>query len=218
MEAVLLAIGAAVLVALFGIAFRRPREYIVEFWRAGRGRPRSRFHIILGSHWPSVWMVVPSGEGPKIAWQCELTVTNGGNREDAPVRGELRWGARATVFTTPLRPTRHDQPSLLASLAPEEAGVLMVNAWTSLEHGDDPAGELRADIVLYDRYGGDHRTQVTFGPAPPAPPRVTPLGECGMSADLGARLVYCDLPADHEGEHVAHDEVNGMRARWEREG
>ena len=216
--AILLALAAAVVVALISLVFKRPRGYVVEFWRAGRGMPYSRFHIVLGSHWPSVWMVVPSGEGPKIAWQCELIVTNGGNREDAPVRGELRWGKRSTVFTTPLRPTRHDQPTLLASLAPEEGGVLMLNAWTSLEPGDEPAGDLLAAIVLYDRHGGHHEAEVIFSPTPPPPPRATPPGECGTSVDRGDRMVYCDLPVGHAGAHIAHDEVNGMRVRWDDDG
>jgi hypothetical protein len=208
------ALLAAIIIGAITFAFERPRKYVVDFWRRGRNRPFSQLHVVLGGRWPSVWTRVQSVEGPRIAWQCELIVTNGGNRTDAPVRGEIRWNQRAATFLTPLRPAAAG-PGRVTELAPEQAATLIVNAWTLLEPGDNPAGDLRAEVVLFDRFGGSHKTAVTFSPPPRA---VVQSGKCGSSTVKDDEFIYCDQKEGHAGNHSRLDETTGISTTWDDDG
>jgi hypothetical protein len=128
-------------------------------------RPESRLHVVRGSPFPPTWTRVDAPErGPMIAWQCQLIVTNGGTRPDAPVNGELSWSGRVTSFTAPL--SRPGQPAV-TTLAPNESATLMLNAWTPLKDGETPDGNLSADLRLFDRFEGSSNTvRVTFSLPP----------------------------------------------------
>jgi hypothetical protein len=128
-------------------------------------RSESRLHVVRGSAFPPTWTLVDTPDGGSmIGWQCQLIVTNGGTRPDAPVEGELSWSGRLTSFMTPL--IRPGEP-LVTTLAPNESATLMLNAWTPLEDGESIDGDLSADIRLFDRFeGSSNPVHVSFSPPP----------------------------------------------------
>jgi len=203
------ALAAAAIVGVIIWMFKRPREYLTKFWRAGRNKPFSRLHAVLGTHFPPNWMRVDTAEGPKMAWQCELTVTNGGNRDDAPARGELRWNGRTTTFTTPL--IIRGQPTIVAALQPEASATLLLSAWTDLKDGEDPAGDQHTALRLFDRYGGSYRLRVTF---PPVRRAVVQPGKCGVTTVRDNRTVFCEQPEGHDGQHMALDPDTRIVTTW----
>jgi hypothetical protein len=203
------AMAAAAIVGLIVWLFKRPREYLTEFWRAGRNKPFSRLHVVLGSHFPPNWMRVDTAGGPKMAWQCELTITNGGNRPDAPARGELRWNGRTTTFLTAL--TRRNQLIADGALEPGESAPLLMSAWTDLRDSEDPASDQRTVLRLFDRYGGSFQLRVTF---PPVHRVVVQLGECRVTTVRDNRTVFCDQPEGHEGQHSALDPATSIATTW----
>jgi hypothetical protein len=127
------------------------------------GRPYSTLHAAVVGHSGPIWMRIDSPSGPQILWQCHLEVTNGGNRHDAAVRVELRWRNRVATLTTWALPPRRE------TLRPSTSGRLKLDAWTPLDPGEDPAGDLEAELSLFDLYEGVHRTKVIFASGAPTP-------------------------------------------------
>lgn len=205
------ALVAAVIVGLAVWIFKRPRQYLVEFIRAGRNKPYSELHAVLIGQFDPVWTVVPTSQGPQIAMQCGLTVTNGGNRIDAPVRGELRWKRRTTTFVTQLTSVGPHGVRVVPDLVAGASARLMLNAWVLLRASDKPAGNLRTKMVLFDRYGGSHRTRVTFSPLRQP---IVPQGVCGMSTVRNNQTLSCDRPAGHDGDHSRMDAATGIATTW----
>jgi hypothetical protein len=120
------------------------------------GRPYSPLHAAVVGHSGPIWMRIDSPSSPRISWQCFIEVTNGGNRRDAAVRVELRWRKLVATVTTWALPPRRE------TLRPSTSGRLKLDAWTPLGPGEDPAGDLEAELSLFDLYGGVHRTKVIF--------------------------------------------------------
>jgi hypothetical protein len=203
----------AVIVAVFGWVWKAPRRYVVEFIRAGRRKPYSSLHAVVTGRMPPVWTRVETPDGPQVAWQCELMVTNGGNRIDSPVRGELGWESRTATFTTPLAVPNTGQ--IMTFLNPTWTGSLKLNAWTPLREGEHPKGALDAKITLFDRYGGLHRSRVKFAQmvGPVAPP-----GRCGSSSVRNGRTLMCDKPAGHDGGHSVLDPATRIASTWDENG
>ncbi|HXY43076.1 MAG TPA: hypothetical protein VEH29_02715 [Acidimicrobiales bacterium] len=208
--AIILAFVAAVVIAAVGWLWKAPRRRVAAFIRAGRGRPFSELHAVTTARVPPTWSRVDTPEGPKMAWQCELIVTNGGNRADAAVRGEMRWHGRSDAFLTPI--ARLDTHQLISELGPGAAGLLILTAWSPIGEGEDPAGDQRTEIVLFDRYGGHHGTEVTFSPVPRA--TVAP-GTCGVSSARAGRTLVCDKPSGHDGAHSVLDRTTGIASTWD---
>lgn len=202
----------AAIVALFGWIWKAPRLWIAEFIQAGLNRPRSELHAVVTGRFPPTWSRVDTPDGPQVGWQCELRVTNGGNRVDSPVRGELEWRGRRTTFTTPMS---DGQGRPLPFLEPEWSGLLRLNAWTPIRDGEDPQGDQATEVVLFDRHEGSHPAAVTFSPVPK--PVVTP-GQCGSSSVRGPRTLICDRPVGHDDGHSVRDPATGVVSTWDESG
>lgn len=201
----------AAIVAVFGWIWKAPRRWIADFVRAGLNRPRSELNAVLTGAFPPRWSRLDTPDGPQIGWQCQLRVTNAGNRVDSPVRGELEWRGRKTTFTTALS----DGQRPLPFLEPDWSGLLRLNAWTSLRDGEDPDGDQDTEVVLFDRHKGHHSSPVTFSPVPQP---VVPPGQCGSSSVRGERTLICDQPAGHDGGHSVRDPATKIVATWDENG
>lgn len=201
----------AAIVAVFGWIWKAPRRWIVEFVKAGFNKPGSELHAVVTGRFTPIWSRVDTPDGPWVAWQCELRVTNAGNRVDIPVRGELVWQGRRTTFTTALSDGQRQLPILDSNWS----GLLKLNAWTSLRAGENPGGELLTEIILHDQYGGHQPSQVTFSPVTPP---VVPPDQCGATTVRDGKTLLCDQRDGHGGGH-SHQNVN-MRivTTWDESG
>lgn len=204
-------VAALVVGVIFGV-LKRPREWVRDSWRAGRGKPYSELHAVLVGQIDPTWSVQrQTADGPQLSFQCRLNVTNGGNRTDAPVRGELRWNGHTTTFTTPLSALVYGVRGRVLDLAPNASAILTLNAWIRLTPSDDPKGDLRTEIVLFDRFEGSHKTRVTFRPIRQA---VVPPGKCGHPTVKDDEFMYCDQGEGHDGDHSHRDESTGIVTSW----
>jgi hypothetical protein len=100
--AVLIGVISGLMVAAILGVWSIPRKYIAGRIRAALKRPQAKLHLILGT-FPPTWIEVKgAGDRRMIAWQCQIHVTNDGNRQNSPVKGVLRWNGQDAVFSTPL--------------------------------------------------------------------------------------------------------------------
>jgi len=192
--------------------WKRPWRAIVGFARAGRNRQRSKLQCIVGP-FGGTWTRITTPQGRFIVWNCELTVTNDGNRVNAPVKGTIAWKKRIAAFPTRLRiqvpDPIHPGYSMLntvADLGPNDTARLTTEAFMSMQDDDDAHGKLSAKIEFTDRYNQKHRVRTTFlehtFPVPPP-------GQCGSNTIKDGKTFTCDKPTGHPEVHSSGKPVPG---------
>jgi hypothetical protein len=52
---ILMIVAATPILGTVGFVFKRPRKYVIELIRAGRGKPYSKLHALLVGQFSPVW-------------------------------------------------------------------------------------------------------------------------------------------------------------------
>jgi hypothetical protein len=198
-------VGGVVAIAVAGL-WSRPRKWIVEFVRAGRNRPRDKFHLIVGATWPTFWTRVVHGEQAYITWQCQLHITNGGTRVNAPVTGVLRWRGGDCTFDTRMM---FETMKARQVLNPTERAQFMVNALSPIAYDQALSGDIDAKLTVTDQYGNEEHLNIKF------PEEKSP--ECQAAVQWQDSVVSCDQLAGHSGPHMTQKWSGRARVvvRWD---